>query len=270
MSPNVDGGSRSAAASRRNDREANFPVTESERRAEGNPTGDQNPTPSGIVLSGPPLAPYTEKVRRALNLKSLDYELREPSGPEDYKRWSPDTGLLPVLEVDGDLISDSTEILLALDERFPDNPLLSSDPRTASQQRQLVDWADESFLWFYVRSQRLQEESAARADAPVSSWARVVGAWFKAGGTWERPEAALLRELGSRMDDLMNFLGSRPFFYSDRISMADLGVYGMLRVLYRDGIPGASLLLNHRPALISYMARVEEKTGGGDVVQPAS
>jgi glutathione S-transferase len=175
-----------------------------------------------------------------------------------------------VLEIGGDLISDSTQILLALDARFPDNPLLATDPRTASQQRQLVDWADESFLWFYVRSQRLQEASAARADAPVSSLARVVSAWFKAGGTWERPEAALLRELGSRMDDLMNFLGGRPFFYSERISMADLGVYGMLRVLYIDGIPGAAKLLNQRPALVSYMARVEEMTGGGDVLQPAS
>jgi glutathione S-transferase len=238
--------------------------------SETEPRADASPTKPGIVLYGPPLAPYTEKVRRALKLKDLDFELREPSGPEDYKRWSPDTGLLPVLEVDGDLIPDSTEILLALDERFPENPLLSTDPRTASQQRQLVDWADESFLWFYGRSQRLQAESAARADAPVSSFARVVGAWFKAGGTWERPEAALLRELGSRMDDLVNFLGGRTFFYSERISMADLGVYGMLRVLYIDGIPGAAKLLNQRPALLSYMARVEEKTGGGEVNQPAS
>lgn len=241
--------------------------------SEAKPPSDANapnPVRPNIVLYGPPLAPYTEKVRRALKVKRLDFELRAPSGPEDFKRWSPDTGLLPVLDVDGEIISDSTEILLALDERIPEYPLLSTDPRTASQQRQLEEWADESFLWFYVRSQRLQQERAARSDARVSSLARVVGAWFKAGGTWERPEAALLRELGSRMDDLLNFLGNRPFFYSDHVSMADLGVYSMLRVMYLDGIPGAARLLRDRPALVSYMARVEEASGGGEVVQPAS
>jgi glutathione S-transferase len=238
--------------------------------SEAEPPADAIRARPRIVLYGPPLAPYTEKVRRALKLKQLDFELRAPSGPEDFKRWSPVTGLLPVLEVDGEIIPDSTAILFALDERFPETPLLSPDPRTADQQRQLEDWADESFLWFFVRSQRLQQQRAERPDTPMSGLARTIAAWFRAGGTWERPEAALLRELGSRLDDLANFLGSRPFFYSDDLSMADLGVYGMLRTMVRDAIPGSAKLLAERPALLAYMARVEERTGGGEEDQPAS
>ena len=36
---------------------------------------------------------------------------------------------------------------------------------------------------------------------------RRLGAWLRAGGTWERPETALLRQVADRMDDLVNFLG---------------------------------------------------------------
>ena len=86
-------------------------------------------------------------------------------------------------------------------------------------------------------------------------------AWFRSGGTWERPETALLRGLGDRLDDLVNFLGARPFFHSERVSMADLAVYGMLFTLGRDAIPGTAGLLAQRPALLEFMRRLERDTG---------
>ena len=84
--------------------------------------------------------------------------------------------------------------------------------------------------------------------------------WLAAGGTWERPITGLQRELGLRMDDLVNFLGARRFFYSDRLSMADLGVYAMLVTMRGDAIPGSAKLLAERPNLVGFMARVEEAT----------
>ena len=61
-------------------------------------------------------------MRRALLLKGIDFQLREPNGPEDYRRWSPDTGLLPVLEIDGQRTADSTDILFRLDALCPNPP----------------------------------------------------------------------------------------------------------------------------------------------------
>jgi glutathione S-transferase len=101
-----------------------------------------------ITLYGPAQAPFTEKVRRALIYKGVEFELREPQTPADYKRWSPETGMLPVLDIRGEHVSDSTDILLRLDELYPEPPLLSADPTVAQQQRQLEDWADASFLWY--------------------------------------------------------------------------------------------------------------------------
>jgi glutathione S-transferase len=222
--------------------------------------------PDNITLYGPARAPFTEKCRRALVLKGLDFELREPSGPEDYKLWSPKTGKLPVMRVDGELVSDSTEILLRLDQIVPKPPLLASDPRVAAQQRSLEEWSDESFLWYYLQWLRISEGGAGQQaeprTAPRPTWLRRSLAWLRAGGTWERPQTALLRGLDDRLGDLVNFLGSRRFFYADRLSMADLAVYGMLNVLRNDGIPGSAPLLSRRPTLLDFMGRVEEKTGG--------
>src|SRR5262249_20942523 len=98
-----------------------------------------------IVLYSPRAMPFTEKVGRGLRVKKLPFALVEPRSPEDYRRLSPETGLLPVLEVDGARIPDSAAILDYLDERFPDPPLLSPDPRAAREQRRLERWIDETF-----------------------------------------------------------------------------------------------------------------------------
>jgi glutathione S-transferase len=226
-----------------------------------------------ITLYGAARVPYTEKVRRALLYKGVDFELQEPTCNEDYQRWNPKSGMLPVLHVGDEVIEDSTQILFALDARYPDPPLLAPDPMVASQQRQLEDWADESFLWYWMKYRRLIGEDLLlplkgdKLDQPRevekrSGPFRRLRAWLQAGGTWERPITGLQRELGLRMDDLVNFLGARPFFYSDRLSMADLGVYAMLFTMRRDSIPGSARLLAERPSLVAFMTRVEESTGG--------
>jgi glutathione S-transferase len=227
-----------------------------------------------ITLYGAARVPYTEKVRRALLYKRLSFEFHEPTTPADYQRWNPKSGMLPVIHVGDELIEDSTQILYALDARYPDPPLLASDPMVANLQRQLEDWADESFLWHWMRYRRMlgggeaplplagEGAVAPNAEPEKSGPFRRLRAWLKAGGTWERPITGLQRELGARMDDLVNFLGSRPFFYADRLSVADLGVYAMMFTMRRDSIPGSARLLADRPSLVAFMTRVEEATDG--------
>jgi glutathione S-transferase len=216
-----------------------------------------------ITLYGYARVPFTEKCRRALVLKGLAFELREPQGPEDFARWSPKTGLLPVLTIDDELVSDSTDILLRLEELWPEPPLLASDPIVAAQQRHLENWADESFLWYYqewVRAAGGTAGAPPAADPPAPR--RGLRGWLRARRSPAPPTADLLRGLDDRLGDLVNFLGARPFFHAERVSMADLTVYSMLRSLQMDQISGAAGLLAGRPGLVAFMRRVEAATGG--------
>jgi glutathione S-transferase len=213
-----------------------------------------------LALYGQSFTPFTEKCRRALVFKGLDFELHISSGPEDVRRWSPVTGLLPVMTVDGELVSDSTNILLRIEQIRPEPPLLSPDPGVAAQQRNLEDWADESFLWYWMEWFRL---SAEVPGPPPSAWSRLrrhLGA--RPDEARRRAQAELVRGLADRLGDLVNFLGTRPYFHADHVSLADLTVHAMLLTLRGDTITGSARLLAERPTLVEFMRRVEAATGG--------
>jgi glutathione S-transferase len=223
-----------------------------------------------IILYGPRETPFVAKVERALRLKKLDYELLEPAGPEDYRRWNPETGLLPVARIGAERVADSTRILERLEQLFPEPPLLSADPKLAEAQRRLEDWCDETFFFYWLRWRRIFEADAAR---PPRKFGLLTWLAELASGRSPLPRARsrdglppeaedLVLELGRRCDDLVNLLSGRPFFYADRPGMADLAVYAMLETMRRGGLPRGPLLLAERPPLVEFMERVEATTGG--------
>ena len=87
------------------------------------------------------------KVRVALAIKNLPYEIEniKPMDRSGVVRVS-GQGLVPVL-VDGDkAVADSTAILLYLDERCPQPPLVPRDPAARNLCLLLEDWADRAFM----------------------------------------------------------------------------------------------------------------------------
>lgn len=188
-----------------------------------------------LTLYGPATVPYVRKVRAALALKGLDHVLVEPRGPEDYRRWSPRTGLLPVLEAEGRRIADSGSILDWLDERCPEPRLVSADTVAAQQQRRLERWVEDTLHFYWEHSLRHQE-----------------------GGARGRAEA-LAAEFAQRLDDLVNFLGRRPYFYGDEPSRADLSVFGFLGNLGATTSPGVAAQVESRKPLRDHVRRVAER-----------
>ena len=86
-----------------------------------------------LVLHGYFRSGTTYRVRLALNWKGLDYDFvpvnlveGEQSRP-DYLARNPQ-GLVPALEADRVILTQSPAILEWLEEVFPDKPLLPSDP----------------------------------------------------------------------------------------------------------------------------------------------
>jgi glutathione S-transferase len=87
------------------------------------------------------------KVRVALGLKGLSYETLDIA-PMDRASVvaASGQGLVPVLMDDGRTIADSTAILLHLEERYPDPPLVPSDAAARAECWLLEDWADQAFM----------------------------------------------------------------------------------------------------------------------------
>jgi glutathione S-transferase len=223
-----------------------------------------------IRLLGSRLSPFVEKVYRAMRYKELDFEVVAPSSMGDLKKWNEQTGKMPVVELDGERIWDSTFILRELDERFSDHPLVSRQARTRALQETLEDWSDESLYWvgMAIRWGEKNADAAARkmlSGAPrvaqfvaVPAIKRKLGSTIEAQGLGRLPHRLLLEELDQHLERVTVLLGDDPFLFADRPSVADFAVYGQLRSLRSEITPGARSLVEGNEALVDYLERVEE------------
>lgn len=227
---------------------------------------------SDVALFGSPLSPFVKKVVRALHLKGMTYTLVEPRSPGDFKRWSPLTQKMPVLELDGERIYDSTFILRRLEALRPEPPLVSSDAAVAAAQRLFEDWADESLYW-HVQALRWSPENRGRSMAQIlrsvppllrplvrSMIKRKLARAPWVQGLGRLPYEILTREIGMRLDEVGAILGDGTYLYSDRVSIADLALFGMLGSLTSDATPEGKVLLGERPSLQGYVERVDRAT----------
>lgn len=209
--------------------------------------------------------PFSEKVASALALKRLPFERVVSDSPEDIRRWSPISQRLPVLEVDGRRRHESAAILDWLDEIQPDPPLLARDVKTAEAQRRLAEWSDSSFLWYWDRW-RMARYPLPGDEQPAdpsllarlrSGLGRTLGRGHSPASRVALRELEVLEGIARRLDDLVGFLGNRPYFHADAPSVADLSVHGMLRLLSAGPIPGAPALIAQRAPLVAHRARMD-------------
>ncbi len=233
---------------------------------------DPHATPE-VTIYGPAQAPFVVKVGLALRMKKLAFEVVEPSGPEDFRRWNPESGLLPVIDVDGARVADSSKILDFLDAQFPEPPLLARDPRIARAQRALEQWTGETFYYYWLRWLRALFDMPALLEHPTTGTGSAIADLARLGVLSRVREAIAERagnaafgplepEFEHRLDDLIGFLGARPFFHADRPSRADLTVVAFLRSLDTGHIPGGHRMLGERPILRALMERVASEVGG--------
>lgn len=92
------------------------------------------------------LSQYSEKVRFILDYKGLEYrkiEVVPGVGQLELFRLSGQSKV-PVLKDGETIIADSTEIAFYLDRKFPEHPLIPTDPVLRGQCLLMEEWADES------------------------------------------------------------------------------------------------------------------------------
>lgn len=124
------------------------------------------------------------RVRIALNLKKLDYEIaaihlrRNDQSKPDYRGVNPQ-GLVPTVEDGGQTLIQSLAIIEYLDETYPDPPLLPKHPSDRARVRALADIvACDIHPINNLRVLRYLTHSLSRGEAEIAAW---YNHWIAAG-----------------------------------------------------------------------------------------
>jgi glutathione S-transferase len=186
---------------------------------------------------------YAEKARWALDYKEIDHVRRSPLPGTHIPialfltRGAQPT--IPVLQMDGRAIGDSTAIIAALDAKHLDRPLYPSKPEERSRALDLEDWFDENLgpharlLPFYELIQEPEvfaEVAAESVPGPLGKAKPVVGAYARIytslrWGANKSDDAERAREeIVAAFDKLEAELekGDGEFLVGNRLSVADV------------------------------------------------
>uniref|UniRef100_A0A7S1T0D5 GST N-terminal domain-containing protein n=1 Tax=Tetraselmis chuii TaxID=63592 RepID=A0A7S1T0D5_9CHLO len=178
------------------------------------PTEDQLPTSSDSDTAKRVLlyrdtnawCPFCERVWFALLEKGIEFDtvfIDLRAKPDWYLEMVP-TGMVPAAKVDGKLIYESADILKALEESFPDTPLLPpSDDPMSQRAAELIDMCDNSGVggagYTYLAGRRMGgdasdpppsvEELKAAFEAKLNEMEEVLG---ESEGPFFLPEFSLV------------------------------------------------------------------------------
>jgi glutathione S-transferase len=147
---------------------------------------------STITLWHLPVSHYSEKARWALDHKGVEHRRKAPlPGQHMLFALALTRGrekTFPILQIDGRNVGDSTAVIAALEERFPEQPLYPADPEQRRRALELEDFFDEE-LGPYARHAVFYElindpatfgEVAARAvPGPLGKNQRLVGTYAR-------------------------------------------------------------------------------------------
>ena len=153
----------------------------------------------------------------------------------------------PVLEVDGQRIGDSTAIIAALEQRFPNSPLYPEDPDQRRRALELEDYFDEELgpaarlLPFHELGndpellrqiiERTSPEALARRSGPATVYARTYTALRFRVRSEAGAEQARLTAL-SALDRLEAELGDGEYLVGDSFTVADLTAASLFYPLF--------------------------------------
>lgn len=161
-----------------------------------------------IRLYGFPLSLNTERVALALAHKGLTTEVVvvDPADRSPVRRVS-GQDLVPVIEEDGVVVYDSTEILRHLEARHPEPPLFPKDRSRREEMDVFLDW----FNGVWKRSMNLifmEERKEAPDRERIAEWGR---------------------EMRRSLDRFEALLSERPHLLGDDFSAADCAAWPFLR-----------------------------------------
>jgi glutathione S-transferase len=190
---------------------------------------------------------YNEKARWALDFKGIRHRRRSlmPGGPRGML-FSRGDGTLPVLDLDGTRIVDSTAIIAALEERQPEPALYPADAEARRRALELEDFFDENAghdmrrVGFWELRDNLDygllfmttdQPRVRRAVGRVGLRLAFPVVWRYMSARYEFTEAAVERSratLVAALDRIESERTGRDYLVDDGFTVADLTAAALL------------------------------------------
>ena len=215
-------------------------------------------------------SPFCLKVRAILDYKGVEYRRVSVLGPKIFEvKRRGKIGKVPALDIDGRLVTDSTDIAHELERLFPTPSIVPDAPRERALCHALEDWADEALYFIGLYYQWLDKEGRpmvpkAFGDTLFGRMAyrlvfrRVRGQLIGHGTARKRPahvESDLLREL----EAIEALLTPGPFLLGERAMLCDFALMGQL--VYWTRPPKTARALEGRTAIAAYLERMRALRG---------
>jgi glutathione S-transferase len=222
---------------------------------------------------------FSAKVRPALRYKRVPHVeiLATPAAYRNVIRPRVGFNMIPVVVTPEDeTLQDSSDILDALEDRFPDPPLLPRTPvqRVASYLVEL--YADEFMIlpglhyrWSFPESEAKArgDFAATNGDASMANrFADAIRSFVPMVGVLPATIPAIEAHTRQLLDLLSEHLGQHSYLMGDRPSLADCALMGPLYPhLYLDAVPGR-LLRETAPRVCHWIERMNhpDPDGFGD------
>lgn len=97
-----------------------------------------------MKIFGTPLSPFVRKVLIVAHLKgiTIEFKMVTPHAEDEAFKAASPFGLVPAIDDDGFLLSDSSAIALYLERRYPTPPLLPGDAKAYGRALWLEEFGD--------------------------------------------------------------------------------------------------------------------------------
>ena len=219
-----------------------------------------------IVLYDWGPSPFCMKVRAVLAHKGLPYE-KVPALTkirEVARRGK--IGKVPALEIDGEFLVDSTDICLELERRFPERPVVPSEPRERAACLLHEELADEALYFFGLYFHWHEPKGRARAKKYFSRtflgrlafvpYHRRIESQLRGHGLSRKAEAHVRRDLDRNLDAIEALLEGRDWLVGEGPTLADFAIGAQLK--YLTLAASTKEVLAHRPNSVRFLERMPE------------
>lgn len=210
-------------------------------------------------------SPFCAKLRAVLDYKGLSYRRVPVMGPALYRIRRRGNGKVPALEIDGRMVTDSTDIAHALEALAPARPVLPQDPRQRALNQALEDWADETFYFQALYFQWMEPQAAPMVreafrtqtsipglagrlfgELAYRAYRRRIARQVIGQGTGRKPHAQIAADLARNLAAAAELLSPGPFLLGSRPHLCDFALMGQLAYLMRPPLTRA-MVQAHAP-----------------------